>query len=120
MIILYLPFPISTNALWRSAMGRVFISPKYKAWKHEADGMFLTQKKSLKPIKGNFTAVITLDERRRKVARDVDNRGKCLLDALQHFGLIEDDKFCDRITIQWGNVEGCSVVVIPVQEQVAA
>lgn len=118
MIVLSLPFPISANALTGKGRGRVFRSKEYNAWIKEADGCFLQQKRGLTPIKGHYTLVLTLDATRRK--GDADNFIKGVSDALQRFGLIENDKLCDRVTVQWGDVEGCSVVILPAQKREAA
>jgi Holliday junction resolvase RusA-like endonuclease len=108
---LCLPFPISANRLWRKSRSVIHISREYKTWKIEAEGWFMQQKKATKPVAGNFNYHITLDERRRKQARDGDNRGKCVLDFIQRMGLIEDDKLANKGTWEWGQADGCIVTV---------
>lgn len=112
MVTLALPFPVSSNRIWRHGRGNTFISKQYKAWKDAALASYLEQRKTVgSPIDGNFTYHIILDERRRKVARDGDNRGKVVLDFLQSVGLIVDDKFADAGSWSWGPVDGCMVRV---------
>jgi len=106
MVTLSLPFPISANRLWRNGRGRTYLSPQYRAWKDAAFASYLQQKREAgTPIIGNFTYHITLDEKKRKQARDGDNRGKGVLDFLQSVGLIEDDKFADSGSWSWGPIE---------------
>ena len=106
MVTISLPFPVSANRIWRNGNKRTYISPQYKAWKDEAFVSYLQQKRDAgEPIKGNFTYHIVLDETRRKVARDGDNRGKVCLDFLQAVGLIEDDKLADAGSWSWGPTE---------------
>jgi len=112
MVMLHLPFPPSANRLWRSGKGNTYISDKYRIWKNEAHSHFIMQRKGAgNPIRGNFTYHIILDEKRRKVARDGDNRGKCVLDFLQAVGLIEDDKFADGGGWSWGPIDGGGCIV---------
>lgn len=106
MVTLSLPFPPSANHLWRTGKGRTYLSPHYRAWKDDALVAYLQQKKDAgSPITGSFTYHITLDEKKRKQARDGDNRGKCVLDFLQSVGLIEDDKHADAGSWSWGPIE---------------
>jgi Holliday junction resolvase RusA-like endonuclease len=110
MVHLELPFPPSANSIWRRGKHSTYISKSYDAWKKAAGDAFLMQKRGCgTPIAGNFTYHITLNEKRRKVARDGDNRTKVVLDFVQAMGLIVDDKFADAGSWSWGPVEGCVV-----------
>lgn len=103
VVTLVLPFPPSANRLWRNANSRTYLSESYREWKDEAHVAYLQQKKAAgTPIKGNFHYHIVLDEKRRKRARDGDNRGKAVLDFIQSVGLIEDDKLADAGSWSWG------------------
>ena len=112
MVTLTLPFPVSSNRIWRNGNGRTYISPQYRAWKDQAYVAYIQQRKTVgSPVEGNFTYHIILDEKKRKQARDGDNRGKVVLDFLQSVGLIVDDKLADAGSWSWGPVEGCMVRV---------
>lgn len=110
MVTLSLPFPVSTNNLWRGAGKGLYLSPTYKAWKEEA-GKFIQQQKigAGTPVKGNFTYHIVLSESDRKTkngrARDGDNFLKAPLDLLQAHGLIENDSLADAGSWSWGPVD---------------
>jgi Holliday junction resolvase RusA-like endonuclease len=108
---LALPFPISANRLWRKSRNVVHISQEYKAWKIEADGWYMQQKQNTDRVTGPFTYHVTLDERRRSVAKDGDNRVKCLLDYLQRVERIVDDKHANGGTWAWGEADGCIITV---------
>lgn len=110
MVTLSLPFPPSTNNLWRGAGKGLHLSPAYKAWKEEA-GWFIQQQKigAGTPVKGNFTYHIVLAESERKArngaARDGDNFLKAPLDILQAHGLIENDNLADAGSWSWGPLD---------------
>jgi crossover junction endodeoxyribonuclease RusA len=114
-IVIDLPMPPSVNRIWRATKAgpnRVTASDEYKAWKKHADGMALSmaQFRGLKTIVGPFEAKIVLQRQRG----DLDNRSKGVLDWLQSRGVIADDKFCERLTLEWGEAPcGCRVTVRP-------
>lgn len=112
-----LPFPISVNAIWRNSKGRTHISERYRTWKRAADNVLWLRRdrKSddprLVPVKGNFVAIITLDESKRG-NKDCDNHSKVILDWLERSQLIDNDSLCDLCLIAWGNAPaGCSVEI---------
>lgn len=110
-----LPFPPTSNGIWRFAKrGGAYLSKPYKAWKAEADGMFLQQKAKVKPIKGRYEMFVVIDEKRRRGNTDVENRLKVIADALQRWGLIENDALADCVCIRWGYAPaGCFVQAWP-------
>jgi Holliday junction resolvase RusA-like endonuclease len=114
-IIIDLPTPPSVNRIWRAnraGPNKVSISPEYKVWKKHADGMALSmaQFRGLKTIVGPFEAKIVL----KRIRGDLDNRSKGVLDWLQSRGVIADDKFCERLVLEWGDAPtGCRVTVRP-------
>jgi Holliday junction resolvase RusA-like endonuclease len=114
-IIIDLPTPISVNRIWRANRAgkkRVSISPEYASWMRNADNLALStgQFRGLKTIVGKFEAHIVL----KRVRGDLDNRAKGVLDWLQSRSVIVDDKFCERLTLEWGEAPtGCRVTVRP-------
>lgn len=114
-IVLDLPTPPSVNRIWRANKAgpkRVSLSREYVSWQKSADALSLQlgQFRGLKTIVGKFEAEITL----KRVQGDLDNRTKGVLDWLQSRGVIVDDKYCERLTVSWGDAPtGCRVRVRP-------
>jgi Holliday junction resolvase RusA-like endonuclease len=112
-VVLDLPMPPSVNRIWRAnrtGKNKVSISPEYAAWKLHADRLTLSmgQFRGLKTIVGPFEAHIVL----KRQCGDLDNRAKGILDWLQSRSVVVDDKFCERLTLQWGDApHGCRVTV---------
>lgn len=116
-IVLDLPMPPSVNRIWRAnraGPNKVSRSSEYKSWLRHADSMTMAmaQFRGLKTIVGPFEAKIVL----RRQRGDLDNRAKGILDWLQSRGVIADDKFCERLVVEWGEAPaGCRVTVMPLQ-----
>jgi Holliday junction resolvase RusA-like endonuclease len=112
-IVLDLPMPPSVNRIWRANKAgpkHVSISPEYRQWKAHADAlaMSLGQFRGLKTIAGKFEVHIVLQRQRG----DLDNRAKGLLDWLQSRSVVLDDKYCERLTLEWGDApHGARVTV---------
>jgi Holliday junction resolvase RusA-like endonuclease len=101
--VLNLPFPVSVNRLWRRAKhGGMYKSPLAKRWIAAADEQVLVDKilRGARTIDGPFEAEILLNS---EIGRrtDADNCAKTALDFAQSRGLISNDKFARRITIDW-------------------
>lgn len=99
-----LPFPVSVNRVWRSGNKRVFRSPQYMAWLKEAHGCWLQQRSQYKTwgLRGYYAVTITLcppDNRHR----DLGNFEKVCSDFAQAAGIIENDRFCRRLVIEYGS-----------------
>jgi Holliday junction resolvase RusA-like endonuclease len=115
MIVLDLPMPPSVNRIWRAnkaGPNRVSKSPEYRQWLNHADQVAMStgQFRGMKTIVGPFEATVIL----RRQRGDLDNRHKGLLDWLQSRGVIADDKYCERLVLEWGEAPaGCRVTIIP-------
>lgn len=104
-----LPFPPSVNNLFLNAGKRRIPTPRYKAWKAEADLMLMAQR--VRPVPGAVNVRIDLvqPDRRR---RDIDNCSKAPLDAIVKAGVIIDDSAIQRLSIGWEESgEPCVVTV---------
>lgn len=109
MVTLELPYPPSVNSIWRFSGRNAYAAKEYKSWQKAADGAYTVQKSQKtvgSPIKGAFEVHMTFSQDRRRWNTDLDNRIKVTLDALQRFGLIENDSKCQKLTAAWGPVEG--------------
>src|SRR5215831_2819595 len=98
--VINLPFPPSTNQLWRSNRRRVHRSAAYQKWIQQADNFALMGAVHRQPaMPGYFMAEIHLSTSAGK--GDIDNRVKAVLDWAQSRALVQDDKLCRRLTIEW-------------------
>jgi crossover junction endodeoxyribonuclease RusA len=93
-----LPYPPSTNTLYRNVAGKGRVkTAKYKAWIDEAG--FVLVFKRLPAITGPYVLQIDLfqaDARRR----DIDNGIKAISDLLVEHQLIEDDSKCVELHVR--------------------
>jgi Holliday junction resolvase RusA-like endonuclease len=98
-VMLSLPFPISTNALYSRGRGRVFRSKRYQSWIREAG----TQLRAQRPgsIAGPVNVKVDLVAPDRRV-RDADNTMKCVMDLLVAHRVIEAD---DSSIVRWVHPE---------------
>ena len=83
-----LPFPPSTNRLWRVVDGRAICSKSYREWIEAAGAELMSQR----PRKHQGPVAVSIrvgmpDGRKR----DLDNLQKACLDLLRRHGVIEDD-----------------------------
>lgn len=104
-MIIDLPRPPSTNRIWRSRTGhkgkpQYYLDHRYAKWKRACDNLCMAAGWHKTPVKGHYTATITLDETRRR--GDADNRTKPVLDWLRQAGITDDDSLCDQVTARWG------------------
>ncbi len=117
-----LPFPTSTNKLWKRGRTGMYRSPEYMTWINAAGWQLATQKPGC--ITGNYVIRIDLERRGRKRI-DAGNFEKSVSDLLVKHGVITDDSYAERITIGWSDrVSGCRVtlreVAKPVRQREAA
>lgn len=111
-IVLDLPAPISVNRIWRKTKSGMIKSDRYRQWMAKADAMlhYTGQLKGLKPIVGNFTALLIV----KRSNLDLDNNAKCVLDFAQSRCFIVDDKLCEELILKWGDAPaGCRLTLRP-------
>ena len=108
-MIIDLPMPPSANNLWgRSKQGVVYTKPHYAKWQKLCQGYCLAAGWHKTPIKGPYTAEITLDSNYHR--GDLDNRVKAVLDILVKMGVTDDDSLCAKPSSRWGYAPlGCRV-----------
>jgi crossover junction endodeoxyribonuclease RusA len=51
-----------------------------------------------------------------KIKRDIDNTQKCLLDSLQHAGVVHDDEQFDKMCVERGSVQAKGKVIVEILE----
>lgn len=102
-MIFNLPYPISTNAIWRntSMRGRrvTLMSKPAREWKKAAMWVAKNQYRG-QPLKGPFEARITVHPKNDRLI-DLDNCCKLALDSLQGIAY-EDDKQCEVLIVRRG------------------
>jgi len=74
-------------------------SPEYKNWIQVAHWQLNQQKKIIGKVDGKFRIHLLLS--RSRASCDLDNYIKPVLDVLQSYGVIENDKFCEESTQKW-------------------
>jgi crossover junction endodeoxyribonuclease RusA len=107
-IVLTLPFPPSTNALWRhGGKGKGYRSARYVQWSRVAGLDLNIQKPGC--IEGPYKLRLVLgkpDDRRR----DADNFVKAVSDLLVEHRVIDDDSKATEISVTWSDrISGCRV-----------
>jgi crossover junction endodeoxyribonuclease RusA len=105
MLTVTLPFPPSTNALWRAVRGRNIKSEPYRKWEAEAMGIVMAERPRLNPHKvtGPYSISIVA-ERPDARRRDLGNLEKAASDLLVTMGLIHDDCDAERIELRWSGI----------------
>ena len=101
----WIPFPPSTNRLWRNIRGRTILAPEYKDWKKRAtDALLIEQGLGNSPVLGTHQVNVYLSDR-FAARRDADNRLKAILDIAGKCRLVVDDKLCRKASIEWAEIE---------------
>ena len=99
---LMLPWPPSTNRIWRCGRFKAFRSPAYMEWR-ELAAEAVSGLPEPEPYLGRVSMTLRLyaPSRRRY---DIANREKAVADFLESAGFIADDEQIDRTVIQRGHV----------------
>lgn len=106
MLFIQLPYPPSTNRMWRNFRGRMVLSDEGKTYKAKAG--WLAKAAGAKPVTHDVAVVITMHPKTKKngeassVVQDIDNQIKCALDALQGIAYA-NDKQIKRLSAAYGN-----------------
>lgn len=105
---LSLPMPPSVNRV-TARLGNS--SSIVKRWRKDANNIVLSQGRLPAKMDGPFHIGIVWDQS-YKGKRDIDNSIKPLLDYLQEIDLINNDRECMSLKVQWGPApEGCLIFV---------
>ncbi len=91
------PPPPSVNESYRNVpeVGRVK-TKAYKAWRKAAALTVVATVPAINAVRGLFGVAINLPS---KMAGDIDNRAKGIIDALVASGRVDDDKFLEELHI---------------------
>lgn len=118
MIRIELPYPPTTNNLFKNAGKSRVKTLGYKTWLQLAS---YSIKDSHRQNIGPYHISIALkrpDMRRR----DIGNLEKAVSDLMVANGVIKDDSLCERLVMTWDNGinADCVVIVAPAEEGLAA
>ena len=115
MIVINLPFPVSTNNMFVNGSRGRFRSQKYDSWIQEAGTEIMRQRppRTIGPVNLIFEFQDGRDNRKR----DVTNLIKAPEDLLVKHGIIsaDDGSIVRRVTAAWSvEVEGVKITIEPV------
>jgi Holliday junction resolvase RusA-like endonuclease len=103
--------PISVNKAYRNATSKDRVKGRiktkdYQTWYNAFAWDVKAAMVRQKPILGPYEMYVTIDRMKRHPLADVENYSKVVSDALQTLGVIENDKMCELLQIQWGQAQG--------------
>jgi crossover junction endodeoxyribonuclease RusA len=125
MIIVELPYPPSTNRMWRNYRGRMVLSDEGETYKAKAG--WLAKAAGAQCVKHDIALVVTLHPRTNKdgsasgVVLDLDNSLKVACDSLQGIAYA-NDKQIKRLAAAYGapmKDGGLTVAVMPADDMKA-
>ena len=111
-----LPWPVSTNGLWRAFRGRNILSEPAHKWAKAAAMELMIQK--ARPIKGPVSILIELCPPTKR-AFDIDNRLKAPIDLLVRNNVIEsdDDSIVREVIARIGSHIGARITITPIDNE---
>jgi crossover junction endodeoxyribonuclease RusA len=120
VITLRLPFPPSTNTIWRSMRsgpmaGRVLLSKAGREYRKAVHAAVTAQNGARGAIAGRVRVFIELHPPTRR-SLDIDNRIKAVLDALTHAAVWVDDEQVDVLQITRRDIVAGGLAVVEVEE----
>lgn len=118
MVIVNLPFPVSTNALWSNGRSGRHRSQRYVDWHLQAGYELIAQRPA--KTKGPVKLECFVQEGRDGRKRDITNLIKAPEDLLVEHGIIEadDHTIVREVRLSWSReVEGIQIKILPVGEQ---
>jgi len=71
--------------------------------------LMMVQRMGTPPIPAYYHLFLTVQ---RGGGLDLGNCEKAVSDALQEMRIIVNDKFAEKIVLQWGDIIGCEVTII--------
>lgn len=113
VVCLTLPFPISTNRLWRPAKGTMVKTKRYLTWCRDAGNEINRQRPGR--INGAYHVRIVIERKSGRNRIDQDNGIKCVMDCLQEHGVIENDRLTIETNVSWSeHMKGAYIVLTAV------
>jgi Holliday junction resolvase RusA-like endonuclease len=117
MVVVTLPFPVSTNHLFSNGRSGRFKSERYEAWLQEARYALMVQRpaRTKGPVKMEYVVQDGKDRKRR----DLSNMLKAPEDLLVKHGIIEadDHTIVREVSLKWSkDVQGIQITIQPVEQ----
>lgn len=113
-LVLNIPLPPPINRLWRVGCNKktgkpiVYNSPRYTKWLRQFGLHLMMRRPRLKKFLGEFQLTLVISDRRR----DADSSAKAVLDGLQKYDVIGNDRQCIRVIEEYGETElGCRLTI---------
>lgn len=104
---LILPFPLSANAIWRTAGNRTYSTDKAKDYRARVRWIALAAK--VKPMAGPVTVSVTAYRPRKR--GDIDNLLKATLDALNGVAYADDSQVIELHALRLDDAANPRIVV---------
>ena len=99
------------NTYWRNFRGRTILSPKGREFKAAVADYVVEYRVPKLGDKKLRVSMVLFPRDKRKI--DIDNRIKCVLDALQDAGVFDDDFQVDELSIVRGKpIKGGAIRVL--------
>ena len=98
---LWMPWPPSTNSIWRNVGKRTLLSKEARVYRNRARGELLAQGAANARLAGRGAVEVMLYPGNAR-AFDIDNKLKALLDALTYSRVWLDDGQVDEILVRRG------------------
>ena len=98
---LLLPYPPSTNRLWRYSKNGVYRTPVYKAYIKECQRVQPAYQLWLHDPVCTPVSMQVWANPPDKRRRDLDNLCKALCDVIVHLGILEDDHWIHDLHLKW-------------------
>lgn len=110
--------PVSVNKAYRNTTakdgkkrGRIK-TQVYTTWLNAFGWDVKRAMQSRQTVEGRYSMSICIDMNKRHKLADLSNFLKTTEDALVHWKVVKDDRFCEHIEMSWGNPEGGTLIRI--------
>lgn len=113
-ITITLPWPPSTNSIWRNVDGQTLLSKKGRTYRRKCRDLCVVAGIAGLKYAGRLRARIVLQPP-NKQRRDVDNHCKAILDALTHAGVWIDDEQIDDMHVLRGDIVSSGYAIVTIQ-----
>lgn len=101
-----LPVPVSVNAIYSPRKGGgLRLSDAYSTWIQDAGWRLIQQRPGR--IAGRYHLTVRIPD---ECGADLDNLIKATSDLLQLHGVVRNDRFADRIVLEWHSLHSEAVV----------